>query len=114
MNAQKDSLGSRLVAVEALLSGFSIPDLTGAAVEHSQYGPGTVLRQTGAVITVQYGDAQKKQKLPFVVAGGFLRLQDEEVVKNMTQMEDLDRQRDALEKEIRFIESLLGDLEKEE
>lgn len=112
LNAQKDSLGSRLAAVDALRSGFTIPVLEGEAVEHTQYGPGKILQQQGAVITVQYGDLLKKQKLPFVVAGGLMHLQDEETEKSLTQMEDLDRQKDALEKEIHYIESLLGDLEK--
>lgn len=113
LNAQRDSLASRLAAVDALRSGFSIPDLEGTAVEHTQYGPGTVVQQQGAVITVQYGDSLKKQKLPFVVAGGFLHLQDEDVEVSLTRMEELDRQKDALEKEIHYIESLLADLEKQ-
>lgn len=112
LNAQKASLGSRLAAVDALLSGFTIPVLEGEKVEHSQYGSGIIVQQKGAVITVQYGEVLKKQKLPFVVAGGFMHLQDEETEKKLSQMEDLDRQKDALEKEIQYIESLIGDLEK--
>ena len=112
LNAQKASLESRLAAVDALRSGFTIPVLEGETVEHAQYGSGTIIQQQGAVITVQYGDLRKKQKLPFVVAGGLMHLQDEETEKKLSQMEDLDRQKDALEKEIQYIESLLGDLEK--
>ena len=91
----------------------SLPQLTGQEVEHTQYGSGTVTAQNGAVITVQYESGAKKQKLPFVVAGGFLRLKDEETVTQLTRMDELDRQKDSMRKEIHYLESLLGDLEKE-
>lgn len=112
LNAQRESLGSRLAAVEALRSGFSFPDLQGADVEHSQYGPGKVVSQNESVLTIDYDGVEKKQKLPFVVAGGFLHLQDAEMETQFVQMEDLDRQKSALEKELHFVESLLGDLNK--
>ena len=112
LNAQKDSLQSRLAAVEALRSGFEMPLLEGMEVEHTQYGPGTVVKQQDAVITVRYGETVKKQKLPFVVSGGFLQLQDTGLATQMVHMEELDKQKDSLEKEIHYIESLLGDLEK--
>lgn len=113
LNAQKSTLESRLAALDALRSGFSIPDLSGAEVEHTQYGPGTVLQQQGAVITVQYEEGKKKQKLPFVVAAGFLHLQDADLEDSLWKMDDLDRQMDALRKEIGYYESLLGDLERD-
>lgn len=112
LNAQKESLGSRLAAVEALRSGFSFPDLQGAEVEHSQYGPGKVVSQNESVLTIDYDGVEKKQKLPFVVAGGFLHLPDSEMETQFVQMEDLDKQKCTLEKELHFIESLLGDLNK--
>jgi ATP-dependent 26S proteasome regulatory subunit len=112
LNAQKDSLQSRLAAVEALRSGFEMPLLEGREVEHTQYGPGTVISQQGAVITVRYGETVKKQKLPYVVSGGFLLLRDDQLETQMVHMEELDRQKDSLEKEIHYIESLLSDLER--
>lgn len=112
LNAQKDSLQSRLAAVEALRGGFEMPLLEGREVEHTQYGPGTVVEQQNAVITVRYGDTVKKQKLPYVVSGGFLHLQDTELETQMIHMDELDKQKASLEKEIHYIESLLGDLEK--
>ena len=112
LTAQKYSLASRLAAVEVLRSGFSLPQLEGEDVEHTQYGPGKVIAQKGAVITVQYSGSSKKQKLPFVVAGGFLRLHDPEMETQMFRLDELDRQKDSLEKEIKYIDSLLGDLEK--
>ena len=66
LNAQKSALGSKLAAVDALRSGFEIPAIEGREVEHVQYGTGKVIRQDGAVITVQYGDMTKKQKLPLL------------------------------------------------
>ena len=112
LNAQKASLGSRLAAVDALLSGYSIPDLQGPEVDHTQYGRGTVILQKEGVITVRYGETEKKQKLPFVVAGGFMQLPDTEMAEKLVQMDDLNRQKAALVKEINYIGSLLGDLEK--
>jgi hypothetical protein len=112
LNAQKDSLQSRLAAVEALRSGFEMPLLEGREVEHTQYGPGTVISQQSAVITVRYGETVKKQKLPYVVSGGFLLLRDDQLETQMVHMEELDRQKDSLEKEIHYIESLLSDLER--
>ena len=112
LEAHKNSLQSRLAAVDALRSGFEMPQLEGAEVEHTQYGPGTVMKQQGAVLTVRYGEAEKKQKLPFVVSGGFMRLHDEAMETQLVHMEELDKQKSSLEKEIQYIESLLGDLEK--
>lgn len=112
LNAQKASLGSRLAAVDALLSGYTIPDLQGTEVDHTQYGRGTVILQKEGVITVRYGETEKKQKLPFVVAGGFMHLQDAEMETQLSQMDDLNRQKDSLEKEIQYMDSLLSDLEK--
>ena len=59
-----------------------------------------------------YGDVEKKQKLPFVVSGGFMHLHDEDLETQLVHMEELDKQKNSLEKEIQYIESLLGDLEK--
>lgn len=112
LDAQRNSLQSKLAAVEALRSGFEMPQLEGAEVEHTQYGPGTVLKQQGAVLTVLYGDVEKKQKLPFVVSGGFMHLHDEDLETQLVHMEELDKQKNSLEKEIQYIESLLGDLDK--
>ena len=112
LTAQRDSLMSRRAAVEALRSGFEMPQLEGEKVEHAQYGEGIVTAQKDAVLTVQYGEISKKQKLPFVVAGGFLHLQDKDTEIKLAQMNDLDKQKDTLDKEIQYVESLLGDLEK--
>ena len=112
LNAQKSALESRLAAVEALRSGYEIPVLEGQEVEHTQYGPGTVVSQREAVITVRYGNVEKKQKLPFVVAGGFMHLKDSETETQLEPMDDLDKQKASLNKEIQYINSLLGDLEK--
>ena len=112
LNAQKESLGSRLAAVEALRSGFSFPDLQGVVVEHTQYGTGKVVDQKESVLTIDYSGVEKKQKLPFVVAGGFLSLNDPETETKLVQMDDLDKQKSALEKEMHYIESLLNDLNK--
>lgn len=112
LNAQKDSLQSRLAAVEALRSGFEMPQIEGEEVDHTQYGRGIVVKQQGAVITVRYESGEKKQKLPFVVTGGFLHLQDASLETQLVQIEDLDKQKYSLEKEIQYIDSLLGDLQK--
>ena len=112
ITAQRDSLLSRLAAVNALRGGCEIPELEGMNVVHAQYGSGVVTQQKGAVITVRYEGSVKKQKLPFVVAGGLLHLNDEATEAMLTQMDDLDRQKDSLEKEIHYLESLLSDLEK--
>jgi hypothetical protein len=112
LEAQKNSLLNKLAAVEALRSGFEMPQLEGMQVEHTQYGPGTVVGQQGAVITVRYGDVEKKQKLPFVVSGGFIHLQDEALETQLVHMDELDRQKSSLKKEIQYTESLLKDLEK--
>ena len=93
-------------------SGYEIPVLEGQEVEHTQYGPGTVVSQREAVITVRYGNVEKKQKLPFVVAGGFMHLKDSETETQLVHMDDLDKQKASLDKEIQYINSLLGDLEK--
>ena len=112
LNAQKNALASRLAAVDALRSGFEIPVLEGQEVEHVQYGTGTVIRQDGSVVTVRYGDMTKKQKLPFVVAGGLMHLKDSGAEDSLAQIENLDRQGDALRKEMQYIDSLLADLDK--
>lgn len=112
LNAQKESLESRLAAVDALRSGFDFPDLAGAEVEHTQYGPGKVIGQQQAVLTIDYNGMVKKQKLPFVVAGGFLNLQDPDMTEKLSRMDELDRQKSALDKEISYIQSRISDLDK--
>lgn len=113
LNAQKESFESRLAAVQALLGSIEMPDLQGMEVEHTQYGPGTVISQKETVITVRYGDTEKKQKIPFAVAEGFLRLPDKEMETNLTRMDDLMGQKNVIEKEIHYLTSLLEDLEKQ-
>lgn len=112
LNAQKGSLLSRLTAVEALRTGYEMPQIEGEEVEHTQYGHGTVVKQQGDVITVRYEGVEKKQKLPFVVSGGFLHLQDASLETQFMRIEDLEKEKYSLEKEIQYIDSLLGDLEK--
>lgn len=112
LNVQKNALASKLAAVDALRSGFEIPVLEGQEVEHVQYGTGTVIRQDDTVVTVRYGDMTRKQKLPFVVAGGLMHLKDAGAEDSLAQIENLDRQGDALRKEMHYIDSLLADLDK--
>ena len=85
---------------------------TGQWVEHTQYGTGKVVEQKESVLTIDYSGVEKKQKLPFVVAGGFLSLNDPETETKLVQMDDLDKQKSTLEKEMHYIESLLNDLNK--
>lgn len=112
LTAQRDTLQSKLTAVEVLRNGFEMPQLEGREVEHAQYGHGVIIRQQGAVITVKYGDEEKKQKLPVVVSGKFMSLQDEELEMQFIHMNELDIQKDALQKKLQYVNSLLGDLEK--
>ena len=112
LTAQRDSLQSKLAAVEALRNGFEMPQLEGREVVHTQYGPGVIVQQKGAVITVKYGDEEKKQKLPAVVSGKFMSLQDEDLEMQFFHMDELDMQKDALQKKLQYANSLLSDLEK--
>ena len=112
LTAQRDSLQSKLAAVEALRNGFEMPELEGREVVHTQYGPGVIVQQKGAVITVKYGDEEKKQKLPAVVSGKFMSLQDEDLEMQFFHMDELDMQKDALQKKLQYANSLLSDLEK--
>ena len=114
LTAQRDTLQSKLAAVEALRNGFEMPQLEGKEVEHTQYGQGVIIHQQGAVITVKYGDEEKKQKLPVVVSGKFMSLQDEELEMQLFHMNELDMQKDALQKKLQYVNSLLSDLEKTE
>lgn len=112
LTAQRDSLQSKLAAVEALRNGFEMPQLEGREVVHTQYGLGVIVQQKGAVITVKYGDEEKKQKLPAVVSGKFMSLQDEDLEMQFFHMDELDMQKDALQKKLQYANSLLSDLEK--
>ena len=88
LNAQKSALGSKLAAVDALRSGVEIPALEGREVEH--VSTGQEKSSAGrAVIAVQYGDVTKKQKLPFVVAGGLMHLKDADMETSLTRIEEL-------------------------
>lgn len=112
LTAKKVSLENRISTVAALRGGFEMPQLEGREVEHTLYGPGTIIKHKGAVITVRYGDEEKKQKLPLVVAGHLMSLGDEELETRFEHMAELDKQRDAMEKELQYVNSQLGDLEK--
>lgn len=113
LTGQKDELQAEYDAAQAKRSQIQFPLLKGKSVEHTQYGPGTVTDQKDSVLTVQYGDVVKKQKLPFVLVSGYLQQDDEAAVETCRRISELDEQLTSIRKKISVIDDEIGVLEKE-
>lgn len=113
LQEQRDALQGEYDAAEAKRAQMHFPDLKGKQVEHTQYGPGTVTDQNDSVLTVQYGDVIKKQKLPFVLVSGYLQTGDEEAVETCRGIADLDEQLISIRKKISVVDDEIGVLERE-
>lgn len=113
LQEQRDELQGEYDAADAKRAQMKFPDLKGKQVEHTQYGPGTVTDQSDSVLTVQYGDVVKKQKLPFVLVSGYLQVGDEEAVQTCRRISDLDDELTSIRKKISVVDDEIGVLEKE-
>lgn len=113
LQAERDELQGEYDAADAKRAQIQFPDLKGRQVEHTQYGPGTVTDQNDSVLTVRYGDAVKKQKLPFVLVSGFLQTGDDEAAETCRRISELDGQLTNIRRKISVIDDEIGVLEKE-
>ena len=106
-------LRGRLTDVTEQREAMALPNLEGMDVEHSQYGHGTVSEQKDAVLTIEYSDKVRKQKLPFVIASGCVKVNDSEATENCIKISDLDNEQSKLRKESQYKESWISDLQKQ-
>ena len=91
---------------------LELPNLKGKDVEHSHYGQGTVTEQKDAVLTIEYANGVRKQKLPFVIASGCVKIDDREATELCQRISDLETEQTRLRKEIQYCESAIADLQK--
>jgi hypothetical protein len=113
LTIQISILRGRLTQVTEKRDAMELPNLEGMNVEHSQYGHGIVNDQTDAVLTIEYADGVRKQKLPFVIASGCVKVNDTEATESCKRISDLDNEQAKLRKEIQYKESWISDLRKE-
>lgn len=113
LTEQRDELQREYDAADEKRAEIHFPLLAGKQVEHTQYGPGTVIDQKDSVLTVQYGDVIKKQKLPFVLVSGYLQQDDDAAVDTCRRISELDEQLTSIRKKINVVDDEIGVLEKE-
>ncbi len=110
---QISELRGKLEEVTEEREAMILPNLEGKAVEHSQYGPGTVNEQKDAVLTIEYSGKIRRQKLPFVIASGCVTVDDSEATERCRKISDLETEQSRLKKEIQYRESWISDLQKQ-
>ncbi len=110
---QISELREKLTELTGQRDAMVLPNFEGKNVEHSQYGHGTVSEQEDAVLTIEYSDRVRKQKLPFVVASGCVKVDDTEATESCKRISDLENEQARLRKEIQYRESWISDLQKQ-
>ena len=106
-------LRGKLTEVTRLREAMSLPNLEGRKVEHSKYGEGMVDQQIDTVLTISYAGGVRKQKLPFVIASGCVKVDDSEATERCLRISDLESEQSRLKKEIQYRESWISDLRKQ-
>lgn len=76
------------------------PELEGRTITHSQYGEGRVVSQMEDVLTIQYGDITKKQKLPIVLLNGCITGASEEEIDECRKIDQLEKEHARLKREL--------------
>ena len=113
LDLETGELRGKLTEVTEQREAMTLPNLEGRKVEHSQYGHGIVNGQQDAVLTIEYSDGVRRQKLPFVIASGCVKVNDLEATENCKRISDLDNEQAKLRREIQYKESWISDLQKE-
>ena len=113
LTKQVSKLRGKLTEITEKRDAMELPNLEGMDVEHSQYGHGIVNGQQDAVLTIEYSDGVRRQKLPFVIASGCVKVNDLEATENCKRISDLDNEQAKLRREIQYKESWISDLQKE-
>ena len=113
LTLQVSLLRGKLTEITEQRDAMELPNLEGINVEHSQYGHGIVNGQQDAVLTIKYSDGVRRQKLPFVIASGCVKVNDLEATESCKKISDLDNEQAKLRKEIQYKESWISDLQKE-
>lgn len=112
LTLQISELRGKLTEVDEQREALELPNLKGKDVEHSHYGQGTVTEQKDAVLTIEYANGVRKQKLPFVIASGCVKIDDREATELCQKISDLETEQTRLRKEIQYRESAIADLQK--
>ena len=110
---QISELRGKLTEVNEQRDEIELPNLEGRDVEHTQYGKGRVSGQEDAVLTIEYSKGVRKQKLPFVIASGCVKVDDKEATERCRRIADLETEQTKLKREIQYRESWISDLQKQ-
>lgn len=105
---EKERILSEQVEVLSVLIGnnekergqLHFPELEGRTITHSQYGEGQVVNQKEDVLTIQYGDMTKKQKLPIVLLNGCITGVSNEEIDECRKIDKLVKEHSRLKRDL--------------
>lgn len=90
------------------------PDITGHMVTHKKFGSGTVRTIADQIVTVAFGDEQRRFRYPEGITEGYLRLEEQELATHCRQHTEAKQRMEKLGRSIESRRRQLAKMEKED
>ncbi|WP_408071005.1 hypothetical protein [Butyrivibrio sp. JL13D10] len=80
LKVEHENLKKEIEALDAEASGLGDKDAINLKISHEKFGAGTIVKQDGKYIEVEFSDVVKKFVLPGAIADGYLKIDDENLL----------------------------------
>ena len=92
---------------------ITMPDMVGMTASHEKFGKGSITEQKGRYLTIEFTDLnlQKKFALPGVITNRFISVDDSNVMKVCTRMDELQQKHSELDRRLSSIDVQIQMLE---
>ncbi len=98
----REELNRRLGEITKELEDLAYPEMVGWTLVHRLYGEGIVEQQNDAVLTIRYGDTERRQKLPAVLTGGTASTDNTDAMEMCARVESLEKERTSIESKLKL------------
>lgn len=92
---------------------ITMPDMVGMTASHEKFGKGSITEQKGRYLIIDFSDQnlQKKFALPGVITNRFISVEDSNVMKVCTRMDELQQKHSELDRRLSSIDVQIRMLE---
>ena len=89
LKAEHASMEKEIEDLDKEAAALGDKDALKLNIEHEKFGKGTIIRQDGKYIEVEFSDVVKKFVLPGAIADGYLKIEDEELLDYFKKRNDV-------------------------
>ncbi len=86
---EHENMQKEIEALDKEATGLGNKDALNLKITHEKFGAGTIIKQDGKYIEVEFSDVVKKFVLPGAIADGYLKIDDEELLDYFKKRNDV-------------------------